>query len=811
MKTHHRLTHVFLLLSVLCLTAMGALAARSAPAFAAGGELYVAATGSDSNPGTSSSPLRTVQKALDLVQPGGHVVLRGGTYQQGAASEGTAAIYTRRSGTAAAPITIRSYPGERATLRGYDRATGRLFQINGKSTGTHDYYVIDGITFTHSDKLLWIKRGNHNVIRNSSFTDAGSECVRIKDQSTYNTFSGNTVGPCGVEKFGKIVDGKLSKNGEGVYIGTAPEQRYRNLNEGSPPAGVTCSTSGYTCVPDKSHHNLVENSTIDTRTAEAVEFKEDAEYNTARGNTSLRTRDTKGGSFGARGDYNTFEKNVAKQSSGSGFRTGGDTVSSGIYDQAATRTYGKNNSFRGNHVDGAGVSGGIDTVEPGHAYKFVQSPQDVDCSNTGVNYTGKLYSFENGSFTIKPCAPSNTLKFAAAADARVEEASPTTNYGASTTLRADGGTDPDVQSYLRFVVSGVSGTVLSARLRLYVSASTANGPALFAASNDWTETGISWGNRPGPVGAASDNKAGISSSAWVEFDVAPLLSASGNGTYSFVLMPESTDGLDMHSREGTNKPQLVVTYDPAASPATGAIGGAVTDAVTGGPIAGATVSYGGGSATTDAAGVYTLPDVAIGTHTVTAGATAYGSQSAIVTVTSGSTTAQSFALTVAPPPPATPTTLEVSPEADARVEEASPSTNYGASTTLRADGASDPDVQSYLRFTVSGATGTVQSAKLRLYTSNGTANGPAVYAAANSTWSETTVTWSNRPGPTGSASDNKASIGSGVWVEYDVKPLLAASGNGTYSFVLMPESSDGVELHAREGANKPQLVVTLGG
>src|SRR6188472_4520174 len=38
------------------------------------------------------------------------------------------------------------------------------------------------------------------------------------------------------------------------------------------------------------------------------------------------------------------------------------------------------------------------------------------------------------------------------ADARVEEANPTTNYGNDPKLRADGGKDPDVNTYLRFQV-----------------------------------------------------------------------------------------------------------------------------------------------------------------------------------------------------------------------------------------------------------------------------------------------------------------------------------------------------------------------
>jgi hypothetical protein len=42
------------------------------------------------------------------------------------------------------------------------------------------------------------------------------------------------------------------------------------------------------------------------------------------------------------------------------------------------------------------------------------------------------------------------------------------------------------------------------------------------------------------------------------------------------------------------------------------------------------------------------------------------------------------------------------------------SRNSGTSTSLRVDGASDPDVESYLRFSVAGVSGTVQSARLRV-------------------------------------------------------------------------------------------------
>jgi hypothetical protein len=147
------------------------------------------------------------------------------------------------------------------------------------------------------------------------------------------------------------------------------------------------------------------------------------------------------------------------------------------------------------------------------------------------------------------------------------------------------------------------------------------------------------------------------------------------------------------------------------------------------------------------------------------------------------------------------------PDADARVTESSPATNYGTSY-LRVDGGIDPDVESNLRFTVSGVVGPVRSAKLRLYAYSNTVDGPSVYATDNS-WAELSVTWNTRPPRTSPASDDRSAIGTNVWVEWDVTPLVA--GNGTYSFTLAGTSDDGVDFYSREnGSFRPQLVVTYG-
>ena len=157
--------------------------------------------------------------------------------------------------------------------------------------------------------------------------------------------------------------------------------------------------------------------------------------------------------------------------------------------------------------------------------------------------------------------PSGTLTFGADADARVVETKPTSNYGKAAQLRVVGGTDPDIESYLRFVVSGVQGSVQSAVLRVYAYTATVDGPAAYGTSSGWTELGITWATRPAPTTGALDDEPAIPGNVWVEYDVTPFV--TGNGSFSFVLASTSRDSVDFYSRNSTQatlRPQLVVTF-----------------------------------------------------------------------------------------------------------------------------------------------------------------------------------------------------------------------------------------------------------
>src|SRR5215207_3781777 len=173
--------------------------------------------------------------------------------------------------------------------------------------------------------------------------------------------------------------------------------------------------------------------------------------------------------------------------------------------------------------------------------------------------------------TVTPTAGSgNVLTFTAAADARVSQTSPTTNYGTATTLLVDGDSGAAQTTYIRFIASGISGPIQNVKLRVFCTTNgTANGPAAYLANSTWTESGtggITWNTQPALLSGVVDNKGAFGTDTWVEYDVTSQV--TGNGTYTFALIADSTDGITFSSREGTTDPQLVVTLGTGGSTVT---------------------------------------------------------------------------------------------------------------------------------------------------------------------------------------------------------------------------------------------------
>ena len=153
-----------------------------------------------------------------------------------------------------------------------------------------------------------------------------------------------------------------------------------------------------------------------------------------------------------------------------------------------------------------------------------------------------------------------TVTFAAVADARVEENKRNVNFGTDATLGAAADRKL-IESYLQFQLAGVNGPVRTAKLRLWATAASVDGPGVYSTSSTWTEAAITFRNRPARGITPSEDKGAIAAGTFVEFDVKPLV--SGNGTVSFVLAGSSAAAANFASREFADpakRPQLIVTY-----------------------------------------------------------------------------------------------------------------------------------------------------------------------------------------------------------------------------------------------------------
>jgi PKD repeat protein len=393
-------------------------------------------------------------------------------------------------------------------------------------------------------------------------------------------------------------------------------------------------------------------------------------------------------------------------------------------------------------------------------------------------------------------APPPVRSFAPVADARVAEGSPTRNFGGETTLRVRTQAGGSGQSFLRFDLTSLSGSLLSAKLRLFCTDAGTSGGHVYPVSSAWTETGVNWSNKPTLPPTSLASLGAVAVGTWYELDVTSAV--TGPGIVSFALAGGTTNTVLYSSREGTNPPQLVVetgTPSPpvAAFTATPVAGGAPLLVTFTDQSAGATswlwdFGDGTGSSVRNPQHLYTV----LGTYTVTLVASnATGSDGEVRT--------DLVTVTEAPP------VRIFLPVADARANEASANSTAGSDPVLRVRQAAGGSYHTYLRFDLSTLTGGVASARLRLFSTDGSDVAGIVYPTSGG-WTEAGLNWSNKPPPNGALITSTGTVATGEWAEFDL--TAAITGAGVVNLVIQSSSSNSCYYSSREGANPPELVVT---
>ena len=126
--------------------------------------IYVSTGGSDSNAGTLAAPVATLSKAFSLASNGAIIYVRGGNYG--------VQMVMNRDFSSLDPVTLESYPGERATFVGQSAYTNAVLFIGDSGIRIRD------VTFAARTNInLKIHASQHIEVDHVVSRDSGRNCT----------------------------------------------------------------------------------------------------------------------------------------------------------------------------------------------------------------------------------------------------------------------------------------------------------------------------------------------------------------------------------------------------------------------------------------------------------------------------------------------------------------------------------------------------------------------------------------------------------------------------------------------------------
>lgn len=146
------------------------------------------------------------ENVANTLQPGDTLVLRGGTYSQSARRAITCV------GTAASPIVIMPYPGERALLT---RPADNIDTANNIEVVGCSYLSLLNLAFQGGSSGMRVIGGDHLTIQGCEIYETGNNGIAV-NSGTY-TYDGFVIRGNEIHHTGLSVSG--TTEGEGMYLG----------------------------------------------------------------------------------------------------------------------------------------------------------------------------------------------------------------------------------------------------------------------------------------------------------------------------------------------------------------------------------------------------------------------------------------------------------------------------------------------------------------------------------------------------------------------------------------------------------------
>lgn len=251
---------------------LATVAARATPRTAPEPEVrctrFASPWGSDALPGTRKRPYRTVKRLLAGTPRGGTACLAGGVYHEN--------VDIRRGGEAAAPLTLTSAPGTRATLKGVlaifhsaSYVTISNLDLDGvggavpSPTVNGDHVTLDGVDVTNEHTTICLVVGgaadtygvaSYTTIRRSRIHDCGKLPPTHYDHGIYLVSS----------RHARIVDNYVYDNADWgivLYPDAQDSLIAHNVVDGNGSGIILSGTDDMSANGNVVTHNVVSNST----------------------------------------------------------------------------------------------------------------------------------------------------------------------------------------------------------------------------------------------------------------------------------------------------------------------------------------------------------------------------------------------------------------------------------------------------------------------------------------------------------------------------------------------------------------------
>ncbi|ETS74887.1 hypothetical protein PFICI_13371 [Pestalotiopsis fici W106-1] len=198
-----------------------------------GAEIYVSPTGTGT--GSQTSPYGSIQSAVNAAVAGDTIYLRAGTYSP------TTNIQITKSGTAASPITLRSYQSEKVIIDG-EALPGTPYGLdeslpNNERGILHiegaDYWKFYNLELINGPYGIYARDASHNYYELLSTHDNYESGFQLQGASEYNTViyldSYRNRDP---RKNGESADGFACKEGSGEGNVLRNARLWDNVDDG---------------------------------------------------------------------------------------------------------------------------------------------------------------------------------------------------------------------------------------------------------------------------------------------------------------------------------------------------------------------------------------------------------------------------------------------------------------------------------------------------------------------------------------------------------------------------------------------------